>query len=61
MAQEAITKADAQWKGKYPVVISPSESAPWLKADDIHVSKEWEINYDGMDDPDDDDPDDEEN
>jgi hypothetical protein len=47
--EEAIEKADAQWRGKYPVVTGPSERAPWLAADDIHVSKDWEVNYDGMD------------
>jgi hypothetical protein len=58
--EKAIEKADAQWRGKYPVVTEPSESAPWLAADDIHVCKEWEVNYDGMDDDDQDDDSDEE-
>ena len=46
--EEAVEKADERWQGKYPVVTAPSASAPWLQADDITVSKDWEVNYDGM-------------
>lgn len=49
---EAIEKADAQWRGKYPVVTEPSETAPWLSPDDIHVSKDWDVSYVTGDNPD---------
>ena len=52
--EEAVEAADTRWRGKYPVVTEPSETAPWLSPDDIHVSKDWEVNYDSQDEDDDD-------